>query len=148
MPTAASTARGAKLFRSTDGGSTLVKVPQCSNIGLPGNQKEELDVTNLESTRREKIEGIGDTSTVTFTVFADLTDTIHQALLSDSESSAVQNWLIEVPEQGAATVSTYAFAGYVQNFRGDLQVNTPQAMAGEIVMTGSATIAHGATAQS
>lgn len=117
----------------TSGGSatpTQVQVGNLVSVPLPGGQKSELEVTNLDSTSKEFIAGLRDNGQATVNFHSDPSDIGQQVLRSSfaASGSIASNFVITF-----ANGKTRSFNGFVMNF-GEPQIGVDQ------VLTGAATI--------
>lgn len=144
----ASTAVGAKLFRSTDSGSNYTETTGVYGITINGATVERLVATVLTDTSRTYIADLPDPQSISATVRFDGSATDHQALIADGDGGVTNTWKVEIPEPGVATVTTYVVDGFVQGFSPNLGINAVQDAPFTIQMQGAATVAHGQTAES
>ena len=89
---------------------TWVHIAEINSITGPGNTREQIDVTSLDSTGgyREYIGGFRDGGTVTLAM--NFTRSTYEAMLADFESNVIQNYEICLPD---TEVTTIEFEGLV-----------------------------------
>ena len=138
-----SSTQGIELYRDTvDTYLTEAQVEGLVSVSTPDNAKEQLDSTDLDSTSKEYISGLGDNGEISFSVNIDLNNATHQALIADNNSGTTRYWKIRIPEAGVATYTDITFAGYVGGFSADNSIDAVQNWSGTIVVDGAATFAH------
>jgi hypothetical protein len=117
----------------TSGGSATpsqVQVGNLVSVPLPGGQKSELEVTNLDSTSKEFIAGLRDNGQATVSFHSDPADAGQQVLRSSfAASGSIASPFVVTFANG----KTRSFNGFVMNF-GEPQVGVDQ------VLMGAATI--------
>ena len=140
--------QGCKLFWSTDSGSTYTQVTGVTTVMIPEISKERIECTDLDSTTKEYLAGLGDSSAATYPVNFDATDTSHQAMLVLESSSDEVKWKVELVESGLSTVTTAVYDGYVEKLSVSGATNSKQE--GSLVVQPSAgnTYAHTVVAES
>lgn len=140
-------AQQCKLFWSTDSGSTYVQVTGVTEVMTPETSKGRKECTDLDSTSKEYMAALGDTSAATYPVNYDGTNTSHQAMHVLDGSAAVVKWKVELQEEGASTVTTAVYDGYVESFTTKASVDGLQEGSLTIQPSAASTIAHAATAE-
>lgn len=111
--------QGSKLYYS-DGGSptSFSQVRNVANIrGLGGAQAPVIDVSNLDSTFKEKLIGLPDEGQITADVNLDPDDASHQALQTARKNRTRLEFKITLTD---TTPTTYQFYGYVKAFGVDI----------------------------
>lgn len=117
----------------TSGGSATpsqVTVGNLVSVPMPGGNKTELDVTNLDSLAKEFIGGLRDSGQATVGFHSDQTNAGQMVLLSSFAASgnALSTFVLTLPNG-----KTRTFSAYVMNF-GEPTIGVDQ------VLTGSATL--------
>lgn len=110
----AAATQGCKLFWSTDSGTTYVQVTGVTQVIVPEVSKERIECTDLDSTTKEYIPGLRDSSAATYPINFSGVDTSHAAMLVLESSSATVKWKVELIETGLSTVTTAVYDGYVE----------------------------------
>ena len=116
---------------------TFADVGQVVDIsGLRGGQATVIDVSNLASTRREKIMGLADEGQLNITVQYDPADVQQTRLETLRGTRALGNFKVLLTDSGP---TTFAFSGYVLSFSVDFAVD--QVIQGSITIeiTGAVT---------
>lgn len=96
----------------TDGGSPTEyqTVPNVTDFSGPGGQASVIDVSNLASTRREKLMGLPDEGQFTMTLNWDPDDTVHQLLRTLRDGRTRAEFKITLTD---TTPAVGTFYGYV-----------------------------------
>ena len=108
------TAQGCKLFWSVDSGTTYVEILGVKDVTFPEVSKDRLEISDLASTAKEYIAGLGDSGSASFGLNVDMTDASQKAMLVLESSSAIVGFKVELVETGLSTVTTAVFDGYVE----------------------------------
>jgi len=86
------------------------EVPNVTDFNGPGGQASVIDVSNLQSTAREKKMGLADEGQFTFTLNWDPDDAAHQLLRSQRASRLASEFRVTLAD---TTPSIATFTGYV-----------------------------------
>lgn len=136
-----------KLYHTADGGTTYTLVSGVTQLAKPESSKADIDVSDLQSLAMEYLKDIPDYGTASYAFNFDGTNTTHQALIALEISGATTGFKIELPENGAATVTTFAYDAIVENVGIDASRGGKQEGTLSLRVTGALTVAHGATAE-
>lgn len=92
-----------------------VRVGNLNNIGIPSPTKEEVDVTDFDSTAREKLTTLPDNGQLPLSGFFNYADAGQVIMLEDAHDPAApeRNWKIEFERQDVQ----FEFAGSVLSFQ-------------------------------
>lgn len=126
----------------SSGGSatpSLVQVGNLVSVPMPGGQKSELEVTNLDSTSKEFIAGLRDNGQVTVNFHSDPADAGQQVLRS---SFAASGSIASPFTVTFANSKTRTFNGFAMNF-GEPQVGVDQVLMGAATIRVTGDIAFG-----
>lgn len=98
-----------------DGASPEVftTIPEVNSIDGPGGQANEIDVTDLSSTGREKLLGIQDEGDITVEINYLPGNTTHAQLRSDKAAGTKRNYRITFTDSPA---TTWTFEALVKGF--------------------------------
>jgi hypothetical protein len=120
--------RGSKLYRGDIASATnFVQVPQVENIGEIGQESSEVEVTDLDSTAREYLAALPDTSDIAAQILWDPLNAVHQNLNTDQELGTVRYFKIEVYRgTPLVLIRTLTFQAFVKRFgKGPFENQTP-----------------------
>lgn len=122
----AKTARGASFWFAEEGQSwetaDWTKVDGMKSGVIPVPEQAEIEVTNLDSTSKEYIPGLGDNPDLTVDLDYYPQNLVHQRLLAElSTSTTVRWWKIEIPNSITFYVLGYV-KGWPVSFTGDSQM--------------------------
>lgn len=138
--------QGCKLFYSADD-TTYVEVVGVTNISVPEDSTSKIDVTTLSSTAMEYLAGLSDFGSASYSLVFDPTDTSQKALIVLSNSKANTYFKVELIENGAATVTTVKYLGYIDKFSISGDTNSKQDATLVIQPVAAVATAHAATAE-
>ena len=95
-----------------DGASPEVftTIPEVTEIGGPGGQAAEIDVTDLSSTAKEFRMGLQDEGQITLQMAWIPTNTVHSGLRTDRTNQTLRNFQINFTDSPS---TTWAFAAFV-----------------------------------
>ena len=115
MSTNAMESQGIKIARG-DGASPEVftDIPEIREFTGPGGSASVIDVSDLDSTFREKILGLPDEGQLSFTVHYIADNAVHVNLRADRAARTLRNFRITWTDASPAKIWT--FAGYVTEF--------------------------------
>ena len=136
----------AKLFYSTDEGTSYTLVSGVTQIQRPTASKADIDMSDLESMAMEYEQDIPDYGTATYAFNFDGTNPIHQALIADEANNEIRTWKVQLPERGAVTVTEFVYSGTVQSCEVSAARGGKQEGTLNIRVNGEITSTHGATA--
>lgn len=99
-------------------GHTMATVGQITAFNGPNISAAIIDVTNLQSTAKEKLVSIRDEGQVSITVNLDPTVNadLHMSLKDDLRNRSRRMWDIKFTDTGTSLPSAIYFAGYVNGF--------------------------------
>ena len=115
MSTNAMESQGVKIARG-DGASPEVftNLPEIREFTGPGGSASIIDVSDLDSTFREKILGLPDEGQLSFTIHYIADNAQHQALRSDRAARTLRNFRITWTDTSPSI--QWSFTGYVTEF--------------------------------
>lgn len=103
--------QGAKLYVTNGGSPTeFVQIQNVTDFSGPGGQASVIDVSNLDSTRREKIMGLPDEGQISFNLNWDPDDVGHQLLRTLRNNRTRAEFKVTLTD---ATPAVATFFGYV-----------------------------------
>lgn len=105
--------QGITLGVSSGSPSEFSNIGNVTDFSGPGGQAAVIDVSNLDSTFREKLMGLPDEGSFTFNVNLDPDNTQHQLLRSARQSRTRLEFKLTLTD---ATPATGTFFGYVLGF--------------------------------
>lgn len=106
--------QGVVLKISQDGSpSTFNTIPNITDFSGPGGQASVIDVSNLSSTRREKLMGLADEGQLSFNINYDPDDTAHGLLRTHRNNRTRVEFQMTLTD---ATAKVFTFWGYVLGF--------------------------------
>ena len=148
----ASTAQGTRIFVSasndTDGAvSDWTKIADPVNVTPAIPIAGDLEATTLESTIIEMADDLVEEISLQVSCHHDMTDSAQKQLVAIQASKTKSAFLIEVPEPGVETVTTYHVIGWVRNFQPSLAPRTIQGVTFDILTRQAVAVVHGATKQ-
>lgn len=103
-------AQGVKLALSTGSPTAFSDIGNITDFSGPGGQASVIDVSNLDSTFREKFMGLPDEGQITFTLNFDPDNTTHQTLRANRAARTRTEFRITLTD---ATATVGIFFGYV-----------------------------------
>ncbi len=108
------------LLKIGDGAATeaFTTIGSIINIDGPGGDANIQDITDLESTAKEKGVGLVDNGEISAEMFWDYNDTQHAQLVTDQASGVSRNFQLYVP---FGTPVTYDFAARIVSIRESYQ---------------------------
>lgn len=144
------TSQGTQLFFVDPLTNHLKEVSCPTAITIPAAAKEQLDITCLGDTARKYKAGLGNPSTVSFSVFFDTSETSH-VLLEDLLLSGESTHFVVALSDGTAiptldssgditfptTRSFYSFEGYISDGPIDIQIASENTVQFSIQMSGN-----------
>jgi hypothetical protein len=104
--------------------SIFAQIVNVTDISESGVTFDQLDITNLDSTAKEFVQGLGDFGTCTVQMNYDSDETTHQTLdgLAQGGSSSQRDW--RITESGGGSPGTRTqFRGFVQSFQKTRSIN-------------------------
>ena len=114
MASTAQSAQGTRISMDTGTAGTPVFTTFIKNVtdisGFDGTASE-IDVTDLDSTAKEKVLGLQDWGSLTLTTNINLADPTHAALLAVKQSGAKKGFQVTLSDD-----STITFDAYVKSF--------------------------------
>ena len=143
----AAKSQGCKLHWSTDSGVTYTQVTGLTTVTFPEVTKNRIECTDLDDTSKQYLSGLPDSGSASYSGNYDGTNTSHQAMHVLESSSDVVQWLVEIQEEGVATMTTAVYQGYVDHFTPSGSVDAIQDAELVVQPTGGNTYAHAATAK-
>lgn len=123
--------KGMKLSIGTGSPATYTEVEGVASINIPGLTKDEIEVTDLSSTSKEFIDGLGDAGELSFELILEPGATAgeyapgQEAVKAAHENGGNVSWEIELP---SAFGITYTFTGFVKSFSERVSRMTPFAL--------------------
>jgi hypothetical protein len=115
MPSTAMSAQGSQFFVNTaaDGAAqpTWTKVKNVKSYSGFDGSASEIDVTDLDSTAKEKRLGLIDNGSFSIDVNVDMTDAGQLALKTAQKASSLESFKLQYPDGTAST-----FDGFVKSF--------------------------------
>lgn len=111
MSSTAISAQGITIARM--GASIFETIPNVVSFQGPGGQAAMIDVTNLQSTAKEKRMGLRDEGQLSLTLHFDPDNLVHKGLRTDRANRARQQFKITFTD---TTPTTWTFFGYVTQF--------------------------------
>lgn len=129
--------KGTKLFFADAIGSPsdLLRVACATGISGLGGSADQIDITCLDSTEREFVQGFSTPGVVTIPINFIPRSAAHQALMALKDSGDTVSWMIVASDQAASPTTIVAgrivspgptsaeFLGYVGDFAFDIQAN-------------------------
>lgn len=114
MSSNAKTAQGVKLaMGDTNSPINYTNIAEVMNISGPGGSGQVIDVTDLDSSAREKVMGLPDEGQVTFDINFIADDTQHLALHTARANQTLKPFKLTFTDDSA---TEWTFNGYVINF--------------------------------
>lgn len=112
---AKSLALGTVLYVANPATTGWVRIGNLTNIGIPSPTKEEIDVTDFDSTAREKLVTLPDNGQLGLSGYFNYADAGQQIMLEDAHDPAApeRDWKIEFERQDLQ----FEFAGSVLSFQ-------------------------------
>lgn len=95
-------------------GTVYTDIPEIKSFNGPGGSATVIDVTDLQSTAKEKRMGLPDEGQLQFTINYIPDNSMHQALRADRASREEKTFRITFTDASPAT--TWTFDGFVLNF--------------------------------
>jgi hypothetical protein len=116
----------------------FITIGNARDVKFLDGTSQEVDVTNLTSTWKEKRLGLPDGGTVTFKVDTDFGDPGQAACLVAKNSRTICDFKIILP---AGTTPNVTFLGYVKKFNAGTSVDNPVQSDVEFLVTGPVSMA-------
>ncbi|MCC6347889.1 MAG: hypothetical protein IT388_11930 [Nitrospirales bacterium] len=129
--------QGVKFYWSTStAASTAQKVGEVTGFNGPSGTASVIDVTNLDSTAKEKLIGLRDEGQISLDLSMSAADTGQVALRADRASRTKRAWVIQLTD----TATTYIRGkGYCLGFSISGSVDNKIAASANIEITGALT---------
>ena len=126
------------LLRRGDAASPEVftTIGEVTQVGGPTGSATVIDVSNLSSTRREKIMGLPDEGQINVTLNYDPTDAPQDGLRTDRAGRTLRNFQISVANSPSETIS---FSAYILEFSHDFSVDSVASLTVTLEITGALT---------
>ncbi len=99
-------------------GHTMANIGQITGFSGPGISAAIIDVTNLQSTAKEKLISIRDSGQLSITVNLDPTvnTALHLSIMEDLRNQKLRKWDIRFTDTGTSLPSAVYFSGYVSGW--------------------------------
>lgn len=144
--------QGTQLYKVATATTSIV-ITKLTNPTPPSGSADEIEITDLDSTAKEYLQGLIDYGEATFDINYDPADTSHQALEADLAAGTTSEWLIGFSDGTTAaptvTASSFAtpatsrswvlFSGFVKGFQKQSGTNTKMTATLTVRVTGSPT---------
>lgn len=123
-------------FTFDDNLSSPVSVTGLVSISLSDGEATEIDVTNLGSSAREKLQGLQDFGDCTIEFIRDLDDAGQAQLLAAKALQATRTCIVTLP---SGTLTTGTFEGFVKSFSMELGADDTRRGTAVIAIDGAVT---------
>ena len=98
---------------TTESPAAFTAIPEVSSIQGPGGQASVIDVSDLDSTAREKRMGLQDEGQLTFVINYLPNNAVHTELRTAKANRTLKSWELTFTDSPA---STWTFDGFVLGF--------------------------------
>ena len=144
--------QGTELFVKTDA-NTFTKIGKVTGVTGTGGQKDQIDVSDLDSTDHEYLAGLGNPAAASVQMNFDPSDATHQALETMYQDGTEEIFVIGLSDGTAPptvvsdvitlpTSRTFIqFSGYIADYPADLNLNDAARSTMQVQRTGARTVA-------